>query len=759
MFVRSGDINLLSPSEITDHCRKVTAALDTLKCQWQLISIPRTLDIRGLIDCLQMLKRQTDSDAKLTLINGEINALREMTENGAKEPMIILKCWEKAAPKSSTELKKRLEIVRQMLINANVKAEILTNEAITYICKTFCELNVTQDKTDDDIVYSVQDKKKQKNDTTDYALLNIIAPVGGIDFKVSKTIVGAVVGRIYGAVRYPIGDVLKYGWATKIMNSPDCITCITFTPSNGNELADALSSSIKRSLGDAEVTKDARLRMQNIKSAEAAEELIGSIDQKDDSIGYMSIIAMPFTDDEDKLEDVCRRTVNDFKENRITLKALGNLQKEAFKSISLFYPSQTITDNMLNRITPLYTLAGGMPMTINSLRDDKGKYFAETKRQNIVAIDRWYRGGDRTNSNIVVLGKPGTGKSTCVKHIIQTDYMSGCLILIIDPETEYRDLTYKLGGVWIDAGGGKHKINPLQVRPAANDDEKEENKLYSDDDCSSDLALHLKTLEIFFKLYLPSLTDMQKALLKKALIDLYSKFNIFWDTDVSKLKNTDFPIFSDLYGLIISKAEQEPQYKDLAFLLEDISFGSDSFLWNGHTNISLDSDFICFDTNRLNNSSNDIKRTQYFNLLTLCWEIMSKDRSRAAALFCDEAYFIADPNVPECLMFARNISKRCRKYEGSLTIITHSVVDFLADEIKLYGQALLDVPTYKILFGTDGKNLKETAELFSLTQAEQDVLQSGVKAEAICFIGSQRMHLHFKIPDYKLELMGKGGGR
>lgn len=42
---------------------------------------------------------------------------------------------------------------------------------------------------------------------------------------------------------------------------------------------------------------------------------------------------------------------------------------------------------------------------------------------------------------------------------------------------------------------------------------------------------------------------------------------------------------------------------------------------------------------------------------------------------------------------------------GSLAIISHSIIDFLDDSVKMYGQAILDMATYKILMGTDRKKL------------------------------------------------------
>lgn len=70
------------------------------------------------------------------------------------------------------------------------------------------------------------------------------------------------------------------------------------------------------------------------------------------------------------------------------------------------------------------------------------------------------------------------------------------------------------------------------------------------------------------------------------------------------------------------------------------------------------------------------------------------------------------------MVYLRNMMKRARKYEAAVAIISHSVRDFLSESIRQYGQALLDVPCYKILMGTDGPNLKETRQLYDLTEAE-----------------------------------------
>jgi hypothetical protein len=203
---------------------------------------------------------------------------------------------------------------------------------------------------------------------------------------------------------------------------------------------------------------------------------------------------------------------------------------------------------------------------------------AKDSSGGLVVVDLWKRGGDRNNSNIVVMGVAGVGKSTAVKHIALSEYMKGTKIIFIDPESEYKELCKLLNGDWINAGGGSNgKINPLQIRPAPRDDENEEFPLYKDEgNDMSDMALHLKNLEIFFNLYIPDLTMMQKAVLKQCLIELYNQFHITWT----------------------------------------------------------------------------------INLLSWCWEQMSKDRTERVLLISDECYLMIDPNVPLNLVFLRNVEKR-----------------------------------------------------------------------------------------------------
>lgn len=220
----------------------------------------------------------------------------------------------------------------------------------------------------------------------------------------------------------------------------------------------------------------------------------------------------------------------------------------------------------------------------------------------------------------------------------------------------------------------------------------------------------------------------------------------------------------DLYNQISNKAKDKKNpyvkdYDDLALYLNDIANGAGAYLWNGYTTIESNSQCVCLDTKDLQDTSDSMKSTQYFNMLQWAWNEIVKDPKERVLLVCDEAYLMIDKKNPQSLNFLRNVSKGARKVEGAIAVISHSVVDFLDKSIKAYGQPLLDLATFKIIMGTDGQNLQETSKLYNLTEAEEDLIMSKKRGLALMMIGSKKLQVQFDIPDYKFKYMGKAGGR
>jgi hypothetical protein len=760
LAIRAGDNKLMSEEERTVRAAHLAAALGVEREPWQLLSVPRAVDTAGMLERLVEKRKETRSDARLKLLNGEIAALQDMAREGTKEPLIVLKCWVKAHRGADLPLRKRLSDLSARLTENLVRAEVMGDREITWLCKAFADL--TEYQSAEEAVLSEEppmlpERRRllRAEPGGSAALVNLITPVGGLAFGLARTTVGSVTGRIYGAVRYPAE--LPYGWAVELMNGSDCVTSVTYTPGSAAELGDALSRSIRRNGRDADSESDARRRKRYMKQAQDADRLIESLDFNNAPIGHVSWLVMPFTGDEGRLEEACRAVVNRYGKKRIKLKSLGGVQKEAYRQLSPYYANQPEIDGMLRHIMPLETLMGGSPMVVNVYRDPNGAYFAKTADGTMMSVDFLFRGQDRTNGNLFIAGQPGGGKTTALKSVALTLYMLGVKILVIDPEREFRALCENLGGLWLDVGGGVQKLNLFHIRGVPRDEAGEARPLYDAQDNA--LAAHMRTLEMIFRLYLPDVTSVQQSLLMRAVEELYAARAITWETNVTGMAADAFPIAQELYAILEAHTESDRRYEDLAALVYGMAKGQDSFLFNGYTSAELDNDFVVLDTNRLQNSSDRLKKTQYLNALALCWDSMAQDRTRPVFLLCADCHVLIDPAMPEPAMYLRNISKRARKYECAVGVDTQAVSDLLDERIRLEGQALIDNAAYKLLFAMDGKSLEDTAALFRLTEAERSRLLGSVRGEALCLLGRRHVLVNFDIPQYKLDLMGKGGGR
>ncbi len=771
---RGADNSLLSDDDHGSVTETITMALSEQTEPFQILSIPRTVDTQGMLLKLRGLRQETDSDTRLKLLNGEITALEELAEDGAKEPMLIVKLWIPAARNADRVLMERAAILVSRLQNNGVGAAILDDDQILALCTIYAELGVwQQEDTDDsgDIPYlpgkkRLFSRKERPEEQAHNALMERITPTGGLKFMATSAWIGAALCRFYGAVRYP--SELEYGWAVRLMGATDCITCITYYPGQASEIGDALSRSIRASAQGAAEENDARRRKRFERKASDADRLIDNLDAKGMSLGHISILVMPWAANAEELEQVCRNVCSRFAVRRIKLKVLSCVQREAWMHLSPYHPNQKAADDILRRIIPLETLLGGYPFTANILRDDNGVYFARTPDRGIVSLDIFYRDSDRTNGNGIVTGIPGVGKSTLLKSLLESMYMLGVKCIVNDPEREFRDLCKSMGGSWWDAGGGNARVNLLQIQTTLLDDEEQSEKHAPTAGNAEDtvkkesiLSQHIQHVQTILRYKIPSLTDVEMVLLSKALRELYGRFGITMQSDESCLRrsNSEWPIMEDLWKILKEKISEDRRYGDLALLIEEMAAGADSVIWNGHTNISLDNNLIVIDTHSLYSGTERNRVAQYYNLMRMEFTAISADKQTPYFIVCDEAQTMFDPELPQAAQALRNMALRVRKYEGCLWLAFHSLHELLDDKVRLYGQPILDAAAYKILFGTDGRNLADTVNLFKLTPAEEKSLEAKQRGKALALIGSRHMRVDFDLPQYRLDLMGKGGGR
>ncbi len=147
----------------------------------------------------------------------------------------------------------------------------------------------------------------------------------------------------------------------------------------------------------------------------------------------MSINIMPIAEEDEALEKVMRKTESTCAMAKCKPRVLANLQKEGFKMISPFYTKEENIQQICERIIPLSTFVGGFPFSSSRYNDGTGYFFRRDSGGGLVVLDIWKRVNNRTNTNIVIMGVAGVGKSTAVKHIALSEYMKGIFSLGYDP--------------------------------------------------------------------------------------------------------------------------------------------------------------------------------------------------------------------------------------------------------------------------------------------------------------------------------------
>lgn len=614
----------------------------------------------------------------------------------------------------------------------------------------------------------------KKNNGVNEHLLNIITP-SGFDYDKNFASLGENTGKIFTISKYPLEA--DYGWLAPLCNLEGTSTTIEYRYTEPDRQIKVFNAKIKELRSNKETVKDESERQKLDQSIKDLEEMINRISLKNEPVGYVNTMLHIQDVTLKNLNDRIKRVSSVVSVSGCNLKNIRYKQLQALKCISPYGIPEKIVAQMGERNMPISTFIGGFPMANAGINDPEGYYIGKTENNKLVILNQWRRDKDRINSNWVVFGMPGTGKSTLLKKIFTYELALGTKFIVFDPEEEYIDLANhpNIQGDIIDcAGGTTGRINPLQIRVSpriTKEDLEEGEKIedfynYDESNGISDMALYIQNLRVFFKLYFGSLEDDIKVNLEKCLIKLYNNFKIYWDTDISKLRNEDFPIMTDLYNVVEeeTKSPDLSEYKrsSLEKLLDklySVAHGADQYIWNGHTTLNPKSKFIVLNTSKLLDADENVKKAQFYNLTLWGWQQMSADRTEKTILAEDEGYLFIDPDLIDLMKFNRNISKRARKYEGGLMFITHSCVDLLHEEVRRLGQAIIDNACYKLILGCDGKQLEETKKLFNLTEKEEAILASKNRGQGIFFAGSVRLNLKIDVRPKILDMFGKAGGR
>lgn len=389
----------------------------------------------------------------------------------------------------------------------------------------------------------------------------------------------------------------------------------------------------------------------------------------------------------------------------------------------------TVDKVKISRGIQTSSIAACFPFVSNQIMDKNGLLIGENRLP--VFIDFFKRDNEFVNSNMVVMGKPGSGKSFASKTIIAGLASSDTKIYVLDPENEYGNLANNLSGTTIDVSSSKHgRINPFEIIGGIDD---EGNSFYA----------HLQFLEEFYRLILKGINPDSLELLNKLTQELYESKGITSKTDINSLNSSDYPIFDDLGKLIQKRLKNEPDEYNRAclkvienYISKFVTGGRNSNLWNGYTSFTPKENFIAFNFQKLLANKNDTTANAQM-LLVLKWleneVIKNRDfnikynANKKIVVAIDESHLFIDEKYPIALDFMFQLAKRIRKYNGMLIIITQNVKDFAGTpEIARKSSAIINVSQYSLIFSLSPNDMTELCKLYENAGAINDIEKDAI---------------------------------
>ncbi|MBQ7141316.1 MAG: DUF87 domain-containing protein [Bacilli bacterium] len=583
----------------------------------------------------------------------------------------------------------------------------------------------------------------------------------GLSFNPGDFVISDKYATIMTIISYP--KYISPGFLSNLTNMAGLKVVIKHIPIAFDVLRKMLNKEIadlkNRYSNEKDITIQERIRQDY----ESLEYFIQNLAASQARIFDFQMHVMITADSKEELDQKKVQVKNFLESMEMRAVVLHFEQQKVLESIVPIFPKRDIEDRVGTPM-PSATMSAMYPFIFDSIKDPGLSTLLGVDFSGGVILFNQFlyqikKEHNRNNANLIILGTSGSGKSTAAKVLLRSHIRNSHQIVAIDPEGELADMTALYDGDFIDLGkGGDYgMINPLEITMDTDDEDGGQGLGYTV------LTNALQNIKAFMKYYSPDITEDVLNLFSEVVQDTYRRFGIDFNTNFSNFTSADFPTFRDVYATISGRllAMQEKTHEREIMERLEIKIrpltNELKYYFDGHTTITLHSEFIVFNIKELMNADANIKNALFFNVLKYAWGLCL-DKSKNTAFYVDEAHILLAGNNTLGADFLAQVQRRARKYNTGTIISTQQPTDFSDPAVITQGKAIFDNASYYLIMGLKKQAVDDLAMLIDLNDNEKDSIKRYNQGEALFVCGSRRMRINIVVTPQELESFGERGG-
>lgn len=283
--------------------------------------------------------------------------------------------------------------------------------------------------------------------------------------------------------------------------------------------------------------------------------LTHNVKTKDDNAHRVYIRLKVFAKTKHALDMRVREIIGKYSDFKFTV--LRDYQHDEHKSfwVPAMRQEDILDEHLLGMSISSSDLGGSFWPDHQQLNDPRGSMIGTSFTGGVINLNMYLRNKNRTRPFMLIMGKPGFGKSTLQKIQVEDSIKRGNRVVMFDPSNEYDGITENAGGITVPLDGSAGIINPFQPFPTVTSIKKKRNDItgqieeVEEVDIIASFEQHIEKLLSIYGFMSQGLTQENLSEDRISLNVLLTNFYIeyhFWSPnpqrDLEKLNLFDLPV-------------------------------------------------------------------------------------------------------------------------------------------------------------------------------------------------------------------------